>query len=79
MNFQFQTLTGKKYPTHKTFMEAWNDMYEYVNERLVAGTMSYQELETGLWIETTKKNFQLPILFYDARDRAIAEGWTQPK
>ena len=78
MNYEFQTLTGKKYPKRETFMDAWNDMYEYVKASLDAGTMSYQELETALWIVTSREGLNVPILFYDARDMAIDNGWTQP-
>jgi hypothetical protein len=80
--FQFQTLAllQKNGEVRNTFMEAWNDMYQYVNERLQADNMSWMELETALWIAVVEDGKEsLPIMFYDARDHAIAEyGWKQP-
>ena len=68
-------------PIHDSFLDAWNDMYAYVNGKLQAGQMSYQMLETAIWIKPYAPHPQnLPIMFYDARDRAIDEfNWTQPK
>jgi hypothetical protein len=61
-----------------SFMEAWDAMYQYVKRLMEAGQMSYQVLETSIWIE--QAGFpRLPIFFYDARDRALDEGWTPPK
>jgi hypothetical protein len=55
------------------FMGAWNAMYQWVKKLLDAGEMTYQVLETAIWIEPPTG---VPIFFYDARDRAIREhGW----
>lgn len=59
----------------ETFMEAWDDMYQYVKQRLADATMTYQELETAIWIDVENGP---PIFFYDARDRAINSGWVPP-
>lgn len=67
-------------PVHENFMDAWKDMYAYVKRLLDAGQMSYQVLETAIWIETIFTGGKQPIMFYDARDIAIRDfGWTQPK
>jgi hypothetical protein len=78
MTYQFQTLEqGKESPVRQTFMEAWNDMYEYVKGLMDSGNMSLQLLETAIWIQHPLNG---PLFFYDARDYAIdACGWTPPK
>ena len=81
--YQFQNLSSSELPApiRETFMEAWNDMYEWVKRQLDSGGMSYQVLETTIWIEfTDATGCKLPIYFYDARDRAIGEfGWSAPQ
>lgn len=54
-----------------SFEEAFTKMFNYVNGRLDTSNMSYQELETAIWIESPDG---LPIFFYDARDLAIKIG-----
>lgn len=78
MTAQFQTLDGKTYPKHNSFMAAWLDMYEYVNALLKSGNMTYQVLETAIWIELNDDMNKKPLYFYDARDRAIDDGWQLP-
>jgi hypothetical protein len=81
MNYQFQTIVAgeKNPPARPSFMEAWQDMYTWVKKQLDAGQMSYQVLETAIWIEQ-QGEVKSPILFYDARDLAIRKyNWTQPK
>jgi hypothetical protein len=70
--FQFVTLTQKNAQTHDNFMAAWKDMYVWVKDLIDRNEMSYQVLETAIWIEQNGKD---PIFFYDARDKAIDEGW----
>ena len=79
--YQFVNCTDQKFPLRDTFMEAWNDMYQWVKAQLDSGGMSYQVLETAIWIDPVMDgDKQLPIMFYDARDRAIAHyGWVAPK
>lgn len=80
MTFQFETLIqgAPTFQKHTEFMPAWNDMYAHVKARLAEGNMSFQELETTLWINVVNDEMEkVPILFYDARDRAIRDhGWT---
>ena len=79
MTFQFETLVqgAPTFQKHTEFMPAWNDMYAHVKARLAEGNMTHQELETSLWIEVVDGKKKAPILFYDARDRAIRDhGWT---
>lgn len=54
---------------HKTFKEAFKRVYDYLKgkERL-----TLQEVETWVWIVPPYVN--LPIMFYDARDKAYNEG-----
>lgn len=77
MTFRFVTLMegAPKVPRRNTFMEAWNDMFQYVKARLDEGNMTHQELDTAIWID--KENGP-PIMFHDARDRAIDNGWVMP-
>jgi hypothetical protein len=70
------------FPVHDFFMDAWNDMFLWVEEHIKSG-FSYQILETAIWIEvktvTEKSETTYPIYFYDARDRSINEGWSYNK
>jgi hypothetical protein len=81
--YQFQGMVKgeKSVPVRKSFMEAWNDMYQWVKAQLDANSLSYQVLETAIWIEIVSPiGAKTAVYFYDARDRAISEyGWTQPK
>ena len=81
MTAQFQSLVSNENgKLHHSFMEAWIDMFNYVNARFNAGTISLQELETAIWIEIVNhEGGKYPIYFYDARDRAFADGWTKPE
>jgi hypothetical protein len=76
--FQFESMVkGETFPVRKTFMEAWNDMFQWVEKQLESGGFSYQVLETAIWITD---GGGLPTFFYDARDRAISQyGWLYPK
>jgi len=57
-----------------SFMEAWDAMFQWVKKLMDEGQMSYQVLETAIWIEQPTP--AAPIFFYDARDRAISQyGW----
>jgi len=74
--YQFESLTkGHVSPIRQTFMEAWTDMYLYVNDLLNKGALSPQLLETAIWI---KCGTALPLGFYAARDMAIDLGWKKP-
>ena len=76
MAYQFETLEkGKKFPVHETFMEAWEDMFQYVKAGMDSGGMSWRALETAIWINVSDN----PMYFYDARDHAInTYGWEKP-
>lgn len=63
---------------HNSFMAAWLDMYQYVSDLLNRGELSPQILETAMWIEIQYEGTSLPIYFYEARDRAIEDGWKLP-
>ncbi len=81
--YQFQTMerTNRQFKRHGTFMEAWKDMFEYVNGQIQKNQMTLQFLETSLWIEVTQDGKKtLPIFFYGARDRAILDhNWHFPQ
>lgn len=82
MTYEFQTLEadGKNNTKHKDFIQAWNDMYQWVSAKLKAGQLTHQVLETCIWIEMNSADRKAPIYFYDARDKAIQEfGWAPPK
>ena len=75
--FQFDGLVKTKSPKRETFMEAWNDMFKWVEKQLESSGLSYQVLETAIWIIDDSG---LPTYFYQARDRAISQyGWLYPK
>ena len=65
-------MTENIYPVRENFFDAWLDMMQWVKSKVVAHKMSFQVLETAIWIEDQCGQ---PIYFYDARDRAIEEGW----
>jgi hypothetical protein len=68
-NFRFVSLLeGDKPVNCSSFKEAFAVMYQWVTAKLKTG-LSYQALETAIWIETEKG----PLFFYDARDKAIAD------
>jgi hypothetical protein len=78
--YQFQTLGGEEFSKHNEFMDAWNDMYQWVKGMLDKQQLNPQLLETSIWIEVNNDGIKSPILFYDARDIAIMKwGWKQPK
>lgn len=58
----------------ETFEGAWDAMYKWVDGLLQEGAMTYQVLETAIWIETPSGT---PMDFYASRDFAIANGWSQ--
>lgn len=64
-------LEGFEQKPKRTFKEAFADMYNWVENQLDNGGMSYQVLETAIWIKTPSGT---PLMFYDARDLAISEG-----
>lgn len=65
------TLVGDKPIICESFRDAFIQMYNWVTKYLQKGDMSYQVLETAIWIEDPSGNH---TFFYDARDRAIQEG-----
>ena len=65
------TMEGDQPIECPSFKEAFTHMYNWVNKQLASGGMSYQVLETAIWIETTGGS---PIFFYDARDLACEQG-----
>jgi hypothetical protein len=64
--------TGFKPVDRDTFKEAFADMFKWVKNLLDKNQMTYQILETVIWIETPT-GAHLP--FYSARDMAIKEGF----
>jgi len=59
-----------------SFMEAWDAMFKWIKDAVAQGQLDWQILETAIWIEQPNSK---PLFFYDARDRAIDNGWTEPK
>jgi hypothetical protein len=63
-----------------SFEEAFAAIYHRLNEDMKAEQMSYQFLETTIWIEN-KMMMPVPpinpIFFYDARDKAVNIGLLQ--
>lgn len=79
--FQFEVMEQKSIPfaKHDTYMEAWEDMYQWVKTKMKAGTLSFQVLETAVWITIRTGELETPLMFNDARDKAIDEhGWKVP-
>lgn len=54
------------------FEGAWRHMYSWVKKQMATGKLSYQVLETAIWLERPDGIF--PIMFPVARDRACKEG-----
>lgn len=67
----YSMMDGDEPKVCKTFKEAFTHMFNWVNEQLKGGGLSYQVLETAIWIETPGGS---PIFFYDARDLACEQG-----
>jgi len=57
----------EKFEPHKTFAEAFIELYKKLTVDLEKGT-SWQMIETTIWIHEEGK--ELPYFFYDARDMA---------
>jgi len=65
------TFNLKEAGEYPNFKEAFIRMYLLVKESIKQGT-SWQVLETMHWIE--EPNSKVPLLFYDARDKANKMG-----
>lgn len=71
MNWQFVTLRpGTSFPARETFEEAFTDMFLFVKREMKAKMLTYQELETAIWIENGKK----AMYFCESRDCACRSG-----
>jgi hypothetical protein len=62
----------KKISEHESFEFAFIDLYDRLKKDLEDNNMSYQVLETTIWIEDKDNHNQ--IFFYDARDEAHRLG-----
>ena len=62
----------QKYGNYETFEEAFAKLYRILKKDIEAGNMSWQVLETAVWIETPKR--PIPMYFYEARDHACDIG-----
>jgi|WetSurMetagenome_2_1015567.scaffolds.fasta_scaffold1166173_1 hypothetical protein len=62
---------------YDTFVEAFKEMYNKVKKDISEGEMSWQVLETMVWIE--EKGRRNPIMFYEARDLAHENGFIDDK
>jgi hypothetical protein len=62
---------------YNTFAQAFKEMYNKTKKDISEGNMSWQVLETMVWIE--EKGRSLPIMFYDARDLAHEQGLMDDK
>jgi hypothetical protein len=71
--WKFVTLdsTVEPSPPRETFDEAFRDMYLYVKKLLDSDQLTWQVLDTAIWIETPDV---LPLFFADARDLACQSG-----
>jgi hypothetical protein len=69
----WKSFCGNTEETHDNLKNAIKRVFDYVTEKLNEGTISYQELETWIWVQ--KVNSGLPIMFYDLRDTAVDSGW----
>jgi len=56
----------------ETFAEAFTAMYNWVNEQIAKGELTYQALEMAIWIETPLDG--VTIDFFTARDMACDLG-----
>lgn len=54
-----------------TFKEAFICMFNWVEDRMEKGGLSFQVIETAIWIETPNGT---PLDFYDSRDIAYEAG-----
>jgi len=59
--------------TYDSIIEAFNALAKKVFHQLNNGGLSYQLLETACWVE--QMNPQQVLMFYEARDEAIRQGW----
>jgi len=57
---------------YKTFEEAFIALYKKLKEDMEGPGMSWQLLETAVWIE--EPGMMGPTMFYEARDRACTMG-----
>lgn len=57
---------------YKTFEDAFIALYNRLNKDMEGPGMSWQLLETAVWIMEPGED--LPTMFYDARDRACRMG-----
>lgn len=74
MKWKFVSLMAGFTPIERdTFDEAFTDMFNYVTAALKNDGMSWQELETMIWIETPTAG-EPPLMFYTARDLACDKG-----
>lgn len=65
-------IEGHEPITRHSFKEAAKDMMEYVRNLLAGEGVSFQVLETGLWIVQPTRQ---PLYFYEVRDIACEAGW----
>jgi len=56
---------------YDTFEEAFVELFKRLTKDIKKGT-SWQMVETSIWIESPDR--ELPMLFYEARDRACDLG-----
>ena len=56
----------------KTFEAAFIDLFDRINADFDSEGMSWQFLETMIWIETPERD--IPTFFYEARDTACTIG-----
>jgi hypothetical protein len=59
---------------HPSFEDAFKALYQKAITAVQGGSMSWQALETSVWIKSPGKQ---PLYFYDARDRAYDLGLLQ--
>jgi hypothetical protein len=57
-----------------TFVDAFKELYRRLKEDLAKGNMTYQVMETFIWIEFRFADREYPMMFYPARDFACNIG-----
>ena len=62
---------------YSTLKEAIKNFMARIKENISSGGFSFQALGTACWIESDI--LPLPMMFYDARDYALDEGWMNEK
>lgn len=69
----WKSFCDNKEETHSNFKLAFKRIFDYVKSKADTGKMSWQELETFIWVVPPYGNG--PMNFYTMRDMAADAGW----